>query len=125
MGIVSIPVGQAAYPAALTVSAAVALTQRYGTMKAVLETLQAKDLNVAVKDGLDIVAELMKGGAAHQKMMGQHAEQPPTAEVLRATIFPWELPAIRSAAIRAVVAGLQRQVEVEEDRKNADATQGP
>lgn len=123
MSIVSIPVGQAVYPAALTVSTAVALMQRYGTMKAVLETLQAKDMTVAVKDGLDIVAELLKGGAAHQKMLGNPAEQPPTAEALRAMVFPRELPAIRSAAIRAVLDGLQRQVEVEEDRKNADTTQ--
>lgn len=125
MGVVSISVGQTTYPAALTVSAAVALMERYGTMKAVLETLQAKDMAVAVKDGLDIVAELLKGGAAHQKMLGQPAEQPPTAEGLRATVFPWELPTIRGAAVQAVVEGLRRQVEVEEDRKNAETTQGP
>ena len=118
-------IAETAYPAALTVSAAVTLMQRHGTMKAVLDALQTPDMTAFCNDGLDIVAALLEGGAAQARMLGKAADQPPTAEALRAVLFLKDLPTIRSAAIRAVVEGIQRQVEVEESRKNAETTQSP
>ena len=113
------------YPAALTVSAALQLMEDYGDIQGAMKALQSQDLRAALADVTKISAILMAGGADYVRMMGGSINPPPIVQNLRNMVSPGELLDLRTAALRAILAGVTRQIEAEADRKNAETTQSP
>lgn len=110
------------YPAALTVSAALQLMEAYGDVQGAMKALQSQDLHAAMIDATKIAAILMAGGADYVRMTGGTGDKPPEAGAIIHLMTPGELPDIRRAALRAILAGVTRQIEAEADRKNAETT---
>ena len=110
------------YPAALTVSAALQLMEDYGDIQGAMKALQSQDLRAALADVTKISAILMAGGADYVRMMGGSINPPPIVQNLRNMVSPGELLDLRTAALRAILAGVTRQIEAEADRKNAETT---
>lgn len=110
------------YPAALTVSAALELMEAYGDIQGAMKAIQSQDLRAAMADATKIAAILMAGGADYVRLTGGTSDKPPEAGAMIHLMSPGELPDLRTAALRAILAGVSRQIEAEADRKNAETT---
>lgn len=110
------------YPAALTVSAALELMEAYGDIQGAIKAIQSQDLRAAMADATKIAAILMAGGADYVRLTGGTCDKPPETKTMIHLMSPGELPDLRTAALRAILAGVSRQIEAEADRKNAGTT---
>nr|DAH88891.1 MAG TPA: hypothetical protein [Caudoviricetes sp.] len=105
------------YPLALTVGAALQMMEKYEDIRAAIAKLQSRDKGDAMSESLYIAAILMQGGADHAKLCKGESTTPPTYKDLLCMAFPADLPAIRAAALEAIVGGLKREIEVEPGKK--------
>lgn len=63
-------------------------------------------------------AILARGGELQRRALGMDAEPIPTEGEIRAIIKPVEIVALRGAVLQAVLAGLRREVEGEEVKRD-------
>lgn len=112
------------YPLALTVSSAAKIIDKYEDIKTAVEILQSSDIKKVMVDSIPIIWILLDGGKRYAALNGEDAKEPPKLENLSSLLFPYELPKIRVAAIKAILQGLKRDIEAEADSKNAETTRG-
>ncbi|MEY8381977.1 hypothetical protein AALG83_02245 [Christensenellaceae bacterium 44-20] len=89
------------------------LEEKYGTANAI---------EILTKPGAEgfnalcwLVAEMSKAAELYKRYMGESPNEYLKEEFVRAVILPWEMPKIRDEAIEAVMKGIQRQEESEEE----------
>ena len=67
--------------------------------------------------GIEVAGQILAGGAEHDSLVTRERRESLAADEIRAMVFPSEIPALRGEAIKVMLDGLRREIEVEEDKK--------
>mgnify|MGYP000848400683 FL=1 len=112
------------YPLNLSVKAAKAVANRYGDISSVGEAFTDKSLDEMMDEATWLLALLMEQGAAYKKIIDSEDVTVPTKDELEIIMGVADFASIKDKLMDALLAGMKREVEVEPDPKNAEATQG-
>lgn len=120
---VAVEVGGESYTLVLTTRAAKDITAKYGGLDKIGKTLTGSITSSATLEvvAYALVALAASGTAIYNMEHPDDKKTPLTAEMVDLTTTPADLAAIQPAVIEAILNGMKRNIESEEDEKNARA----
>lgn len=111
------------YPLCMTVAAAEAFEERYGTLAKIPTAYTGKTTVGAFREALWQLNELIQGGREYAALVEGKAIPEISLDSLGVLCPISRLGEIQLACMQAINAGLSREVETEPDQKNGSTTQ--
>lgn len=108
------------HPLCFSMTAAQNLTERFGSIQAMGEQLMSDDVSIRREAINDALTELLRAGRVYAKAKGDALPREITCKL--ADIMPPDTAAPVALIISVLTADTKREVEVENSRKNAEAT---
>ncbi len=119
----SIEINGTTYTLALTKSAFDALSAMTGGAENFASLFSAKNIEESYTETLKMLSALLDGGRKYAALVFEREEKKLTLEDLEVILSPGDCMNYRLKAVETIALGLQREVEVETERKNADTMQ--
>lgn len=121
MRIASVTLMGATYPAAFSLRVAMEVAERYGSIDAVLE----RDLppSAAIERKAWCMAQMLQAGRKAAKGKGEESPEPPSSDAILDGLDIHEADELNRAIVDVITADSEATVNLEEDPKNAEATQ--
>jgi len=111
------------YPLNFSVKAAKEVAKRYGDITNIDKAFDNKTLDEMMDEATWILALLIEQGVAYKKVMDGEDIKALTKEELEVVMGVVDFTDIKETLLSAMTAGMKREVEVEQDPKNAKTTQ--
>lgn len=116
-------VGGKAYPLNFSVRAAKEVTERYGDISQIGDAFQTENLVKTMEESIWLLALMMNQGIARRNLLEGKQEQGVKESELEVLLDASDMGRLRAALMDAMTAGMSREVELEVDPKNGEATQ--
>ena len=123
--ITEIELAGTSYPLNFSTRAAELFDERYGGLENIGSAISGSTTGKTIKEVRWMLATLIGQGAAYRRIVDK-VENPPclTEEELAVVMGIQDIQKLKTTLLAAMSAGSEPTVEVEPDKKNADATQG-
>lgn len=111
------------YPLNFSVKAAKEVSARYGDIENIGDAFEGKSTSEMMDEATWILALLIEQGVAYKKIVDGEEVKGLTQDELEILMGVVDFADLKSTLLGAMTAGMRREVEVEPDPKNAEATQ--
>lgn len=111
------------YPLNFSTKAAKEIAKRYGGISSVGEAFEGKSIDEMMDEATWILALLIEQGVAYRKIVDDEEVKGLTKDDLEIVMGVVDFADLKDTILRAMMAGMEREVEVEPDPKNAETTQ--
>jgi hypothetical protein len=111
------------YPLNFSVKAAKEISKRYGDISSVGDAFSNKTMDEMMDEANWILALLIEQGVAYKKIVDGEDIKPLTKDELEVVMGVVDFADLKDTLLGSMMAGAKREVEVEEDPKNAKTTQ--
>lgn len=111
------------YPLNFSVKAAKEVSERYGDISNIGDAFEGKSTSEMMDEANWILALLIEQGVAYKKIVDGEEVKGLTQDELEILMGVVDFADLKSTLLGAMTAGMRREVEVEPDPKNAEATQ--
>ena len=122
--ITEIEIAGTMYPLNFSTKAAKDVAKRYGDVSNIGEVFSDKPLDEMMDEAIWLLALLIQQGVAYKKIVDGETVKALGKDDLEVVLGVADIADLKDGLLGAMVAGMGREVEVEEDPKNAEATQG-
>lgn len=111
------------YPLNFSVKAAKEFSKRYGDIANVADAFTDKATDEMIEEATWILALLIEQGIAYKKIVDNEDIKGISKDELEVVLGVMDFAELKNTLLGAMAAGAKREVEVEEDPKNAKTTQ--
>ncbi|HHX36603.1 MAG TPA: hypothetical protein GX717_01320 [Clostridiaceae bacterium] len=111
------------YPLNFSVKAAKEVAKRYGDISNIGDAFTDKTMDEMMDEANWILALLIEQGVAYKKIVDGEDIKALTKDELEIVMGVVDFADLKDTLLSAMTAGMKREVEVEPDPKNAEATQ--
>lgn len=111
------------YPLNFSVKAAKEVSKRYGDIENVSDAFTDKEMSEMMDEATWILALLIEQGVAYKKIVEGEELTAPTKDELEIIMGVADFADLKDTLLGSMMAGMEREVEVEPDPKNAKTTQ--
>lgn len=122
--ITEIEIAGTMYPLNFSTKAAKEVAKRYGDVSNIGDVFSDKPLDEMMDEAIWLLALLIQQGVAYKKIIDGETVKALGKDDLEVVLGVADIADLKDGLLGAMVAGMGREVEVEEDPKNAEATQG-
>lgn len=122
--ITEIEIAGTMYPLNFSVKAAKEVSKRYGGIENVGDAFTDKSMDEMMDEANWILALLIDQGVAYKRIVEGKDVKGLTQEELEIVMGVVDFTDLKNTLIGSMMAGMKKTIEVEEDPKNAEATQG-
>lgn len=121
--ITEIEIADKKYPLNFSTKAAKEVAKRYGDVSNIGEAFTGKTTDEMMDEAIWILALLIEQGVAYKKIVDNEEIKGLNREELEVVMGVFDFSNLKNTILGAMTAGMNREVEVEIDSKNAMTTQ--
>lgn len=121
--ITEIEIAGTKYPLNFSLVAAKEVAKRYGGIESVTDIFDGKSTDEMMDEATWLLALLIDQGVEYKKIIDGEEVRKLTQDDLGVVMGVFEFKGLKDTLIGAMMAGMEREVEVEPDPKNAETTQ--
>lgn len=119
-----IEIAGSTYPLNFSTKAAKQISARYDGLENIDKAFSEKSVDAMMDEVIWLLALLIEQGVAYKKIVEDEAVKGITADELEIVLGVSDFAGLKDQIMGAMLAGMERTVEVEADPKNGKTTQG-